>query len=107
MPKITYTQPDGVQSVVDVNEGDSVMRGAVLNGVPGIVAQCGGGASCGTCHVYVDRDNTKPLPEMHPVEDELLHCTSSPRQDNSRLSCQLPVSAELDGLVVHVPETQI
>jgi 2Fe-2S ferredoxin len=107
MAKITYIHPDGTASVLDVTAGDSVMRGAVLNGVNGIVAQCGGGASCGTCHVYVDKDNTKPLPEMHPVEDELLYCTASPRLDNSRLSCQIPVTDDLDGLVVHLPEKQI
>lgn len=107
MAKITYIHPDGTTSVVDVTAGDSVMRGAVLNGVNGIVAQCGGGASCGTCHVYVDKDNTKPLPEMHPVEDELLYCTASPRLDNSRLSCQIPVTDDIDGLVVHLPEKQI
>jgi 2Fe-2S ferredoxin len=85
------------------------MRGAVLNGVEGIVGQCGGGAMCGTCHVYVDEDCGVRLPAMKPVEDELLYGTASPRQDNSRLSCQLKVtnSNELDGLVVHLPEKQL
>ncbi|GHH52499.1 2Fe-2S iron-sulfur cluster-binding protein [Lentzea cavernae] len=107
MAKITYIQTDGTSTIVDVKDGDSVMRGAKLNGVPGIVAECGGGASCGTCHVYVDKDNTRPLSTMHAVEDELLYCTASPRLDNSRLSCQIPVSDDVDGLVVHVPEKQI
>jgi 2Fe-2S ferredoxin len=107
MPKITYVRPDGTSTVVDVARNDSVMRGAVVNGVDGIVAQCGGGASCGTCHVYVDRDNTLPLPDMHQVEDELLYSTACPREDNSRLSCQIPVTDDLDGLVVHLPEKQI
>src|SRR5215207_7338465 len=105
MPKITYVSHDGIETVVDVAQNDSVMRGAVLNGVDGIVAQCGGGASCGTCHVYVD-PATAELPEMHPVEDELLYGTACPRRDSSRLSCQLPVAA-LDGLVVHLPERQL
>lgn len=105
MAKITYIGADGTTTVLDVAPGDSVMRGAVLNGVDGIVAQCGGGASCGTCHVYVDAA-TAELPEMNPVEDELLYGTACPRRDTSRLSCQLPVD-ELDGLVVHLPERQL
>lgn len=107
MAKITYVKPDGTETVLDVQPGNSVMRGAVLNGVDGIVAECGGGASCGTCHVFVDRENTRPLPPMHGVEDELLYGTACPRRDNSRLSCQLPVTDELDGLVVHLPESQV
>jgi 2Fe-2S ferredoxin len=107
MAKITYVHPDETTSIVDVATGDSVMRGARLNGVDGIVAQCGGGASCGTCHVYVDEANTKPLPPMHAVEDEILYCTACPRQDNSRLSCQIPVTDELDGFVVHLPDKQV
>jgi len=105
MAKITYIGADGTTTVLDVAAGDSVMRGAVLNGVDGIVAQCGGGASCGTCHVYADAA-TAELPEMHPVEDELLYGTACPRRDSSRLSCQLPVD-QLDGLVVHLPERQL
>lgn len=107
MAKITYVHHDGAASVVDVATGDSVMRGAVLNGVDGIVAQCGGGAVCGTCHVYIDPGTTVPLPGMHPVEDELLHGTACPRSPNSRLSCQIPVDDRLDGLVVHLPEKQL
>jgi 2Fe-2S ferredoxin len=107
MAKITYVHSTGTRTVLDVADGNSVMRGAVLNGVDGIVGQCGGGASCGTCHVYVDQDSTCPLPDMHPVEDELLYCTASERMANSRLSCQLPVSDEIDGLVVHMPPTQV
>jgi len=105
--KITYRSPDGTEVVVDLPVGTSVMRGAVLNDVDGIVALCGGGASCGTCHVYVERHSEVPLPPMHAVEDELLYDTASPRRENSRLSCQLPVTDELDGLVVDLPETQI
>lgn len=107
MPKITYVQPDETAEVVDVPVGDSVMRGAVTNDVEGILAQCGGGASCGTCHVYVDLAWTDTLPPMHGVEDELLYCTASPREGNSRLSCQLPVTEDIDGLVVRVPTAQV
>jgi ferredoxin, 2Fe-2S len=109
MAKITYVHSSGAVTVLDVSEGNSVMRGAVLNGVDGIVGQCGGGAMCGTCHVYVDEQCGVPLPAMKPVEDELLYGTASPRLDNSRLSCQLKITNpdELDGLVVHLPEKQL
>ncbi|MCE0445513.1 (2Fe-2S)-binding protein [Streptomyces tricolor] len=79
------------------------MRGAVVNGVDGIVGECGGGAMCATCHVYVDRGRPVTLPAVSDIEDELLHTTACPRRENSRLSCQLPVTDEIDGLVVDVP----
>lgn len=107
MAKISYVHLSGTVTVLDVPDGNNVMRGAVINGVKGIVGQCGGGAMCGTCHVYIDENNTVPLPEMLPVEDELLYCTASPRQGNSRLSCQIPISDAVDGLVVHLPPTQV
>ncbi|HEX8627669.1 MAG TPA: 2Fe-2S iron-sulfur cluster-binding protein [Catenuloplanes sp.] len=107
MAKITYVAQGGVATILDVTPGDTVMRAAVNNGVDGIVGQCGGGAMCGTCHVYVDDRGGAPLPAMRDVEDELLYCTASPRRDNSRLSCQLSVTADLDGLIVHLPERQV
>lgn len=106
MATITYVGADGTTTVLDVDPGDTVMRAAVLNGVDGIVAQCGGGASCGTCHVYVEPAGRADLPAMHAVEDELLHGTAAPRRPGSRLSCQLPAD-DLDGLVVHLPERQL
>lgn len=106
MPNVTFLQPDGSAKSVDIATGDSVMRGAVLNDVDGIVAECGGGAICGTCHVYVESVDGVMLPPMHEVEDELLYCTASPRRPNSRLSCQLPASDDLNGLVLRVPERQ-
>ncbi|HZU56457.1 MAG TPA: 2Fe-2S iron-sulfur cluster-binding protein [Actinocrinis sp.] len=107
MARITYVQPDGVARTIDVPAGNTVMRGAVINSVDGIVGRCGGGAMCGTCHVYVDEGSTVPLPSMHPVEDELLYDTAAPRKANSRLSCQLPVTDEIDGLVVNLPIKQL
>jgi 2Fe-2S ferredoxin len=106
MATITYVGADGTTTVLEVDPGDTVMRGAVLNGVDGILAQCGGGASCGTCHVYVEAVTARALPALHAVEDELLHGTAAPRRPESRLSCQLP-AAELDGLVVHLPDRQV
>jgi 2Fe-2S ferredoxin len=106
MAKITYKHPDGTTVVVDVPVGRSVMTGAVTNSIKGIVAECGGGATCGTCHVFVDRDNSRPLPPIHDLEDELLEVTVSTRNECSRLSCQLTVTEEMDGLVVHLPASQ-
>ncbi|MDB1089551.1 2Fe-2S iron-sulfur cluster-binding protein [Streptomyces sp. ACA25] len=107
MAKIIYKHANGSETVVDVSTPNTVMRGAKTHAVEGIVAQCGGSAQCGTCHVYIDAHNTLPLPPMDEVEDDVLYGTASPRRDTSRLSCQLPVSDEIDGLVVHLPETQL
>jgi 2Fe-2S ferredoxin len=107
MPEITYRSPDGSATVLEVAEGNSVMRGAVMNDVDGIVAECGGAGQCGTCHVYVDDVAGVELPPVHEAEDEVLYGTACPRRENSRLSCQLPVTSEVDGLVVELPETQL
>lgn len=105
MPKITYIAFDGEQTTIDAKEGMSVMQSAVNNGVDGIVAECGGACSCATCHVYVDEEWSGKLPEAQAMEKEMLDFVMSP-QPNSRLSCQIKVTAELDGLVVNTPESQ-
>lgn len=106
MPKITYITVDGTERAIDVPAGTSVMRGAVLNDVPGIIAQCGGNAQCATCHVYVD-ETTRDKPEAaRPDEDHMLDFTACPRRPGSRLSCRLQVTEALDGLIVHLPERQ-
>ncbi len=107
MPKVIYIDPDQVRHELDVEAGMSVMEGAVTHGIDGIVAECGGELMCATCHVYVDPADLERLPEMKPDEDEMLDATVSPREPTSRLSCQLDVSPELDGLTVHLPEEQI
>jgi len=106
MPKVTYRRPDGTAVTHDVPLGSSVMRGAVLNHVDGIVAECGGAASCGTCHVYVDGSFGPVLPPMHELEDEVLYCVAAPRRATSRLSCQLAVTEQMDGLVVELPPAE-
>ncbi len=106
MPKITYVQPDGSARSFDVGARMSVMEAALAGGVAGIVAECGGNLICATCHVYVDPAQLGRLPEMRIDEDAMLDGTASPRELNSRLSCQLEVSDALDGLVVTVPEEQ-
>ena len=105
MPKITYIAFDGTETVVDAKEGMSVMQTAVNNGVDGIVAECGGACSCATCHVHVEEGWFDKLPEAQNMEKEMLDFVMSP-QPTSRLSCQIKVTAELDGLVVHTPESQ-
>jgi ferredoxin, 2Fe-2S len=107
MPKITYVHPNKTQEVIDVPIGTSVMRGAILNGVDGIVAECGGEMMCATCHVYVEPAQLPLTPVQTDDERAMLEFTASERKPNSRLSCQLVVTAEMDGLVVHLPETQV
>ncbi|GAB2749964.1 2Fe-2S iron-sulfur cluster-binding protein [Nocardioides pakistanensis] len=106
MPKITYTEANGESRTVEANVGDSVMETAVRNGVPGIVAECGGSLSCATCHVFVDEAELPQLPPMEEMEDEMLWGAAVDRQDNSRLSCQIKVTDEMD-LHVTTPETQV
>jgi ferredoxin, 2Fe-2S len=107
MPSITYVHPNGAREVLDVPVGTSVMRAAILNGVDGIVAECGGEMMCATCHVYVDEAQLGRTPSQSDDERAMLEFTASERRPNSRLSCQLVVTPEMDGLVVHLPETQV
>jgi 2Fe-2S ferredoxin len=106
MPQVTYVSHDGQSTTLDVPLGTSVMQAATLHGIDGIVAECGGSCMCATCHVYVKEDQLSKLPEMELGEDAMLDGTASPRKSNSRLSCQLVMAAEMDGLVVTMPETQ-
>ena len=105
MPKVTYVQPDGSAAVVEAAVGSTVMETAVDNDIPGIIAECGGACSCATCHVYVAPEWLDRLPSSDALESGMLDCALD-RQANSRLSCQIRVSAGLDGLVVHVPKEQ-
>ena len=104
---ITYISHTGVHTDVAVPLGDSVMEGAIKNGVDGIVAECGGNAQCGTCHVYVEEAWLSKLPPMQDDENAMLDTTACPRRSNSRLSCQIPVTKDLNGLTVHTPEAQV
>ena len=107
MPQITYVHSNGTRTVLDVPVGTSVMRGAILNGVDGIVAECGGEMMCATCHVYVDPPQLPLTPPQSDDEKAMLEFTASERKPNSRLSCQLVVTPEMDGLVVYLPESQV
>jgi 2Fe-2S ferredoxin len=107
MPKVTYVHPNGAREVLDVPLGTSVMRAAIVNGVDGIVAECGGEMMCATCHVYVEPGQLDRTPSQSDDEKAMLEFTASERKPNSRLSCQLVATPELDGLVVYLPETQV
>jgi len=105
MPKITYIEFNGKSHTIEVANGLSVMEGAVQNNIPGIDADCGGSMACATCHVYVKEEWLDKVPKKEDGEEDMLDMAFEPKQ-NSRLSCQLVVSDELDGLVVNIPSKQ-
>ena len=105
MPKITYIEFSGKSQTIEVANGLSVMEGAVQNDIPGIDADCGGGMACATCHVYVKEEWFDKLPKKEDGEEDMLDMAYEPKK-NSRLSCQLIVSDELDGLIVSTPSKQ-
>ena len=104
MPKVTYLLPDGSEQTHELREGQSVMEGAIRNGINNILAECGGAAMCATCHTIVEGGPISALPELGEDEDFMLEETASERTEQSRLSCQIKMTAELDGLVVRIPE---
>ena len=106
MPRVTYIDTVGKETTLDIELGTSVMQAAVFNGIDGITAECGGSCMCATCHVYVREDQLARTPAMQPDEDAMLEGTASDRRPNSRLSCQLVASPEMEGLTVYLPETQ-
>lgn len=105
MVKITYVQSDGQRTEVEGDVGASVMETAVKNRIPGIDADCGGACACATCHVYVEQPWDKITGSPSEMEEDMLDFAYDIR-DNSRLSCQLRITEEMDGLVVHIPEQQ-
>jgi 2Fe-2S ferredoxin len=107
MALVTYVAHDGTRQKAEVRNGDSVMQGAVSNLIEGIVAECGGGLACATCHCYVDDAWIDRVGSPSETERQMLESTAGETKPGSRLSCQIAVSDALDGLVVHLPETQI
>ena len=105
MAKITYITNDNKNHTIDVDNGLTVMEGAVQNDIPGIDADCGGGMACATCHVYVKEEWLDKLPKKEDGEEDMLDMAYEPNKF-SRLSCQLLVSDELDGLTVSIPLQQ-
>ena len=106
MTKITYIESNQKTHTVDVDNGLSVMEGAVQNNIPGIDADCGGGMACATCHVYVKDEWYNKINKKSEGEDDMLDQAYEPKK-NSRLSCQISVGDDIDGLIVHLPEKQI
>lgn len=106
MPKVTYIEHNGTEHTVDLNVGLTVMEGAVNNGIPGIEGDCGGACACSTCHVYVDANWLDKLTPREDMETDMLDFAYE-AGDNSRLGCQIPVTADLDGLIVRMPEKQL
>ena len=105
MAKVTYIEHSNKEHTVEVSNGMSIMEGAVQNNIPGIDADCGGGMACATCHVYVKEEWLDKLPTKEDGEEDMLDMAFEPK-NNSRLSCQLIVSDELDGLEVNIPSKQ-
>jgi len=105
MTKLTIIAFDGAAHELNVEPGSTVMENAVRNSVPGIDAECGGACACATCHVYVGEDWVAAVGAPSPMEEDMLDFAVDVRP-NSRLSCQIKITPELDGLVVNVPERQ-
>ncbi|MFK4753550.1 2Fe-2S iron-sulfur cluster-binding protein [Oceanobacter antarcticus] len=106
MPSVTYVDYQGQSTQLELAEGMTLMQGAVMNGIEGIEGECSGSCACATCHCYVDESWVGKMPPMSENEDDMLDGTASERKDNSRLSCQIKMTAELDGIVIHMPEEQ-
>lgn len=102
--KVTWKLPDGREIEADVAPGISLMEAAVANDVPGVVGECGGCLSCATCHVYVDDAWVETTGAADEFEDAMLDVAESEARPTSRLSCQIEMSADLDGIVLHVPQ---
>ena len=105
MSKVTYIEHDGKSHTIDIQNGLTVMEGAIQNNIPGIDADCGGSMACATCHVYVKEEWFNRIPKKEDGEEDMLDMAFEPNKF-SRLSCQLVVSDELDGLVVNIPSKQ-
>lgn len=105
MPRIVFIEPGGARREIDAPLGITLMEAARQNGVDGVVAQCGGACACATCHVYIDREWLAKLQPPEDMETGMLENAWQPR-DNSRLSCQVHITADMDGMLVRVPEQQ-
>lgn len=106
MPKLIFVSYDGREDVVDATDGDSVMVTATRHGVPGIIGECGGNASCATCHVWVREEFTDLVGPPNDMEEDLLDLAVTERREGSRLSCQVSVTPEMEGLTMDVPPDQ-
>lgn len=106
MPKITFITPNGEQQILTLNNCITLMEAAKRNGVDGILAECGGSCACGTCHVFIDASYSDKIPAPDEYEKNVLEETAIPQKENSRLSCQIRLTDELDGMVVTIAAEQ-
>lgn len=107
MINIVFVSPDGTRTTVQGRAGDSIMRAAVAAGVDGILAECGGSMMCATCHCYVDESWAGLVGAPQDGEAEMLQGAAGELREHSRLSCQITITPALDGVVIHLPETQL
>lgn len=105
MPKIKFIEHSGAEHEIDIPSGLTIMEGATKNKIPGIDADCGGACACATCHVYIDNAWLEMIPHKEDGEEDMLDFAFEVK-DNSRLSCQVTVKDDLDGLIVNIPEKQ-
>tara|TARA_R110002020_G_scaffold36894_68_gene111175 strand:+ start:10632 stop:10955 length:324 start_codon:yes stop_codon:yes gene_type:complete len=106
MPTVIYRTAACEETALDLKAGTNVMEGAVTHGIDGIVGECGGALMCATCHVYLSEADFARLPPRSEVEEEMLDSAAAERRATSRLSCQIKMTDELDGLVVEIPDSQ-
>ena len=105
MSKVIYITPNGERIEVEVENGYSIMEGAINNNIDGIVAECGGACACATCHSYIDDNWLSRLPEMDDMEDSMLDAAYE-RQSTSRLTCQIEMNDDLDGLIIYIADNE-
>ena len=103
MPRAIYTDPSGVRHAVEVETGFTLMEGAFNQQIPGMIAECGGAAACGTCHAYISEDWRNRLPPVEDLEDAMLFMVED-RRENSRLTCQIHMTDELDGIELQIAD---
>ena len=106
MPKITFVDADGTRHEVEAKAGVSIMETAISNNIDGIEAECGGSCMCATCHCFIEDEFSAKIPAMESDEDEMLGFAAEERRPSSRLSCQVQMTDELDGIVVNLPAEQ-
>ncbi|MEL6170888.1 MAG: 2Fe-2S iron-sulfur cluster-binding protein [Pseudomonadota bacterium] len=107
MTKVTFIEPTGTRHEVNLDNGVSLMEGARSANIPGIAADCGGACACSTCHVYIDPEWVGQVPQKEEVEEDMLDFAYAPDPKTSRLTCQITVTEDLDGLVVLMPDRQV
>lgn len=107
MPDVTFVSSSGTASTVEVPDGETLMRAALKENIAGILGECGGACCCATCHVYLDDASISQVTPIRDMEEQMLGYVAAPRRDNSRLACQIIMAPTLEGLIVHLPPSQL